>query len=538
MRLSRFSFLLSLVLAGYGQTAKELFQKAQKSEKPTEQIQLLSQALQLEKRNEYYFYRGWAYVDLDRYGDALSDFFRGLETPGELTKASFYGSISYVHYLLGNYEEAQRFATNAIQESPNYFFAYKWRGWSAYEQKRYQQALTDFQKVIQLSPSDPDPYYGIALIYEAQGNFSQALSYLEKAIERARDPKRYLSRKVAILHKMGRKKEALQLARSLIQIGESEDPNAYIQIGNLFYNAGEYATAIEYYQHAKSLFEEKVKRDPQFRYTNQNDLFEIYYFIGQAYYSLQKYQDALAYYTRATTVNPNDQRGWLALGNLQVFQENWKEAINAYEKAYRLNPKTFTEWINYGFALSELNRHREAIKVYTEGIQFAPEEGLLYNNRGFAYLELKEYDKAYQDLQKAIQVDPEIPMSHISLGEYFIEVGKYEEAIRKFDEALAMPNCNRRELGVGYYKRGMAYFYLNRLEEAVRDLRKALTYLPDWPEIHLLLGKAYFEKKDLCLAKQSFHEALKWDHERRTEKAKEAVQYLAKITSLDSTPCD
>lgn len=526
------------ILPLWSQTANQLYQQALKSDNPLNQVNLLTRALQKEKRNEYYFYRGWAYVELDRYNSALLDFFEGIKTPGELITASFYGSIAYVHYHLGNYEKAIDFASTAIQESPEFAFAYKWRAWSYYELNQSTKAFQDFQKAIQLNPSDPNLYYGIALIYEEQNQYSQALTYLEKAIARTNDPKWYLQHKMALLHKMGRTQEALELARSIINLGKEENPSAYIQIGNLFYNVGEYETAIFYFQHAKTLFEKKVKRDPQFRYTNQNDLFEIYYFIGQAYYALKKYQDALAYYTRATTVNPNDQRGWLALGQLQVFQENYKEAIDAYERAYRINPKSFTEWVNYGFALNELNMHQKAIQIYTEGIRFQPNEGLLYNNRGFAYLELKQYERAYNDFIKAIEVDPEIPMSHISLGEYFIEIGEYQKAIQKFNEALKMPNCNRREYGVGYYKRGMAYFKLNQLDQAIADLRKALTYLPDWPEIHLLLGKVYFEKKELCLAKQAFHKALKWDHEHRTQKAKEATRYLAKITSLDPTPCD
>jgi tetratricopeptide (TPR) repeat protein len=61
--------------------------------------------------------------------------------------------------------------------------AYSNRGAAFFNQKQYDKAMDDFNKAIELSPGNADPYQGRALILLIKRQFSQAIPDLNRAIE-------------------------------------------------------------------------------------------------------------------------------------------------------------------------------------------------------------------------------------------------------------------------------------------------------------------------------------------------------------------
>jgi tetratricopeptide (TPR) repeat protein len=332
---------------------------------------------------------------------------------------------------------------------------------------------------------------------------------------------------------MGKKEEGIALVKDALEFVD-DDPLSLSRIGNMFYDHGDYQTAIEYHTQGIELYNKKIAIDPDFIRTHKDQVYDIYMSRGDAWEMLERYQEANMSYQKAVTIDPTRHEAWLEIGELQTMQKNWREATHAYEKAFAIDPEEKTGWVNLGFCYSNLKEDRRAVDAYTRGIKNNPNIGLLYNNRGFTYLEMKNYPASLQDLQKAIEVEPEEVMSHVSLGEYYLEVGNKEEAIAKLTEALNMENGTRSSYVAGYYKRGLAYFQLEQYEKAEQDLKYAVTLDATHVKAMELLGKTYYFLKKRCSAYKILQRALDIDARSREKQCTDAGLYLAKLTH---NPC-
>ncbi len=101
---------------------------------------------------------------------------------------------------MGNYQEAIKDSTKAIELNPVDVGSYIIRG-VAYESiGNYQQAIEDYTKVIELK-QDGLFYYKRAIAYVRLGNHQQAIKDFSKAIELKPDmAEAYLGRGIAYLY--------------------------------------------------------------------------------------------------------------------------------------------------------------------------------------------------------------------------------------------------------------------------------------------------------------------------------------------------
>jgi tetratricopeptide (TPR) repeat protein len=82
------------------------------------------------------------------------------------------------------------------------------------------------------------------------------------------------------------------------------------------------------------------------------------------------------------------------------------EALNAYNKATRLDPKNSDAWQNQAGLLAKTNKLDEAIYSYTRAIQLSPGVAVFIYDRGCAYCRKGDKANALADLKKAISMNP------------------------------------------------------------------------------------------------------------------------------------
>jgi tetratricopeptide (TPR) repeat protein len=93
----------------------------------------------------------------------------------------------------GNYKDAIQYFDEAIQHDYNFLDAYLDKGQTYYVQKKYADALKQFQFTITVFPSEALPYYWIGKSQQALGNKDEArLNYqraygLDKTLTEAKD---------------------------------------------------------------------------------------------------------------------------------------------------------------------------------------------------------------------------------------------------------------------------------------------------------------------------------------------------------------
>ena len=72
---------------------------------------------------------------------------------------------------------------DTVRKSPHKARPYNNRGIVYDKQGNFTQAMSDFNKAIEINPNYAEAYNNRGIIYDKQGNFTQAMSDYNKAIE-------------------------------------------------------------------------------------------------------------------------------------------------------------------------------------------------------------------------------------------------------------------------------------------------------------------------------------------------------------------
>ena len=130
-----------------------------------------------------------------------------------------------------------------------------------------------------------------------------------------------------------------------------------------------------------------------------------------------------------------------------------------------------------GAAAFEAGRYREAILEYRSAVQIDPDHAETHFALARAYAELRHYREAYWEIEEAIRLDP----THVEARIRKAQVLTFGDSAQK-QEALDLASSLTRELpenSLAWLALGIALGRLDRLDEAVEPLERALELEPD-----------------------------------------------------------
>lgn len=185
-----------------------------------------------------------------------------------------------------------------------------------------QKALEFYQKAFTLKPTDSDIAYYIGAIYAEQENWSAAEEFMKKSLQLNKNnekAKMYMDtiiaqtnanmlNKAIELYDVGQYNESLTVLNKLL----ITDPmNAYA-----FYYRGMIYDSLEERQKAINDFKNAL------RYGNEEELYIVNYNIAVDYDTMEKYNDAMAYYKKYISSGvPDDELKQYASTRLEELKE-------------------------------------------------------------------------------------------------------------------------------------------------------------------------------------------------------------------------
>lgn len=129
-----------------------------------------------------HYERAQYYLEKERYTSALTDLESVINIHPEFDTAHYHAGNIYLNYHR-DYDKAIRAYNRAINSNPDYTEAIHNRGLCYLEQSNFEQAITDFSRVIELSPNMGRPYYYRARARLQIDDISNACLDLYKAQE-------------------------------------------------------------------------------------------------------------------------------------------------------------------------------------------------------------------------------------------------------------------------------------------------------------------------------------------------------------------
>lgn len=286
---------------------------------------------------------------------------------------------------------------------------------------RFDEALSAFERAIQLDPS-------FAEAYEAKGS---ALYYLNHLAD------------------------ALVSYEQAINLDPSYAP-AYNGKANVLYDFKRYDDAFVFYNQA-------MQQEPS--------MVDAYIGKANVLYYKKHYAAALLEYEQAAKLDPYsvaayDGMSW-SLRQLKRFDE----ALAASEKAIQRDPINPSAHSGKGRVLFRLRRYDESLKAFNRAVELDANIAQIHDFKGDTLYHMQQYKDAMTSYERAIQLDPRLASAREGRGDVLTHYRRFDEALANYEQAIQIqPN-----IGIFHYKKGEVLAHLGRLEEAQKEYEKAKT---------------------------------------------------------------
>jgi len=171
---------------------------------------------------------------------------------------------------------------------------------------------------------------------------------------------------------------------------------------------------------------------------------------------------------------------------------NYVEAEGHLRKAVQLDPEEVGAWGLLGRTLVRLGKYAEAIRPLTRAIELTQVNRALYlHNRGVAYAMLGQYGRALDDFEESLK---ERPSRHRTLrwrAMVWFYLGRLDNALKDATDAVEL----RPHYVCGHATKAIILYELGQIVDAENTLAHCESLLPDDADEFYCLSLAYSRLK-------------------------------------------
>ncbi|MCU1267828.1 MAG: Tetratricopeptide repeat protein [Acidobacteria bacterium] len=212
--------------------------------------------------------------------------------------------------------------------------------------------------------------------------------------------------------------------------------------------------------------------------------------LAIAYFHNEQYQKAVTPLNKAVVHNSGSASAHHMLGKTYFMMGEFEKSTNELETALRLAPKDYDVAYTLGLAYLKQRKMDLARQLYDHMIGQLGDRPQLRVLVGRAYRETGFLPEAIEEFKKAVALDPRFPRVHYYLGlSYLLKdgVSRLADAIAEFKIELA---AHPDEFFANYYL-GIAFTVDRKWDTAIGFLQKASQLQPSNPDPYFFLGQAY-----------------------------------------------
>lgn len=271
---------------------------------------------------------------------------------------------------------------------------------------RMQEAETHYRAVLQIQTNCTRARLGLGRISNARGSHSEAVEFLEGAIQDPSTRKAAHRLLVVAYQRLGRTTDSERLAKALAELPNDlpfQDPYlaevqlcetgeaAWTECGDDWIKAGRAAEAA-------ALLEKTVQT-----YTNAD---RAMFLLGRARFRLGDSAGAEAILQRSVKLAPQSVEAHVQLGVVQLARGDPKAAQRSFRAAIEAKPNIPEAWFNLGLSLGNED-HAEALKAFQEAIRLKPNFAQAYLAMALVLRADGQKDAADAALQHALGLNPD-----------------------------------------------------------------------------------------------------------------------------------
>lgn len=267
------------------------------------------------------FALGELFFSMGDFSRAITNYERIASKTKEINQVSIIERLAECHALLGRYEKALDYYIELDSKNPNTMFKY---GFTAYQAKRNEIAIAQWEKLIEADPHYHSAYYQLAQVYKEENMFDKAFETVQQGLK-------------------------------------YDDFNK-----ELFLLAGELAIHIQKEEEAIDYLKRAIRLDSDYR--------EAILLLIQIYTETHDYEKVIALITDVKRQGATDPLYDWELAKAYREEEKYEEALYAYKDA-SFDLQHDSEFLqDYGYFLTEEGLVHEAIETLDRYLQLVPDD--------------------------------------------------------------------------------------------------------------------------------------------------------------------
>lgn len=277
--------------------------------------------------------------------------------------------------------------------------------------------------------------------------------------------------------------------------------NAFLRLGDIFFNKGNFVKAREFYGKASEIRPRNI---------------EVLFSLERLFETQEKWQEALRYLDNILEIDDKNPKAFYR--KRDIFEKNgrWEELLDVQNKI-----------IKSDIPAEEKEKEERRLNGYKY------ELGLYYLGQG-------DIDKAIRTLKSVVKTDKDFIAAYLALSDAYLKDGNSDEAeeilrrgfaetsslvilVRLEDHLMAMGEPDRaidiyqkairqkpQDVGLHFFLAKL-YYRLEMVDYAFETATSIDTATFDSPDLHILLGSIYERRMQYEKATEEFKKALRVD---------------------------
>jgi len=390
---------------------------------------------------------------------------------------------AYAHYQLGMiYKETGDFSLammelkRATMLNPNDSYGHSQLGQVYHQMKQWDQAIREYSQALSLKPNDTFVLVKLAEALLEKGELAKAQEIFQEALSHEFHPEvKTMVGLAKVLYRTGKLKELKPVVEEILRLSPNQ-PDAMFYLSMCMVDEKNFEGALETLKKLLAAHPEK---------------WEAWNELGKLYQMLDKTDDALSAFIKASP-NAADQAGiWNTIGVLLSNKKDFEGALKAFKRAAAFDYSDSQIQANLKAVQKKVEAAcKRTIEQASEKLAKDAQDLSGYIEMGRAYELLERPDEALMVYQRLLSVKPDNIPGLLAYAELLRTKGKLKMAMRCYREVIKLQPKNVEAM-IQLVK---ANLNLGQINEALRHASTAQKLAPEDPRIHFLLGKIYFTK--------------------------------------------
>jgi tetratricopeptide (TPR) repeat protein len=167
---------------------------------------------------------------------------------------------------------------------------------------------------------------------------------------------------------------------------------------------------------------------------------------------------------------PNDERAHTLLGVLYFGRQDYQNAIAEFEKATSINPKFSPPYNQLGYAYRFLDRFSDAEAAFKKYTDLIPDDPNPHDSYAELLMKTGRFDESIKEYEKALAIDPNFVSSYVGIGNDYLAMGKTDQARAAFARISSRAR-NTGERRLVRFWTAASYVHDNAPDKALDELK-------------------------------------------------------------------